>query len=109
MISAVPLGLEAIDPFDRIYPSSWKDYAILCELRSVGCVICPRCNSTFTRRSELRLLEADHIHPFSRGGLSTWKNLQLLCRPCNRSKSDEVVLEETIFGARSEETRRVAR
>lgn len=34
-------------------------------------------------------LEFDHIVPFSKGGRSTYRNLQLLCRHHNRMKSDK--------------------
>lgn len=34
------------------------------------------------------LLEYDHIIPFSCGGESDASNIQLLCRKCNRSKSN---------------------
>ncbi len=40
---------------------------------------CRRCDS------EDRL-ELDHVIPFSRGGADSVDNLQLLCKPCNRSK-----------------------
>jgi hypothetical protein len=33
-------------------------------------------------------IEFDHVIPFSRGGPTTVENLRLLCRPCNRRKSD---------------------
>lgn len=33
-------------------------------------------------------LEYDHIKPFSCGGTSKISNIQLLCRKCNRSKSN---------------------
>ncbi len=36
------------------------------------------------------LLEVDHIHPVSRGGLSAVDNLQTLCWRCNRTKSNKV-------------------
>ena len=35
-------------------------------------------------------LEFDHIIPFSRGGASTYRNVQLLCEPCNRRKSASI-------------------
>lgn len=31
-------------------------------------------------------IEYDHVHPVSKGGNSEIDNIQLLCRPCNRSK-----------------------
>jgi CRISPR/Cas system Type II protein with McrA/HNH and RuvC-like nuclease domain len=35
-------------------------------------------------------LEYDHIIPHSKGGANTIKNLQLLCRACNRKKSNRI-------------------
>ena len=33
-------------------------------------------------------MEADHITPWSRGGKTLAENCQMLCRECNRRKSD---------------------
>ena len=43
--------------------------------------ICQCCGSSSS-------LEYDHIVPFSCGGSSNPSNIQLLCRKCNRSKSN---------------------
>ena len=43
--------------------------------------ICQCCGSSIS-------LEYDHIKPFSCGGESEVSNIQLLCKKCNRSKSN---------------------
>ncbi len=35
-------------------------------------------------------LEFDHIIPFSKGGATTYRNLQLLCKKCNLEKSNKI-------------------
>lgn len=47
--------------------------------------ICPCCGKHF----ELEEMEADHIIPWSKGGKTVADNCQLLCRNCNRKKSDK--------------------
>ena len=37
----------------------------------------------------LEEMEADHITPWSQGGKTNLENCQMLCRECNRRKSDK--------------------
>jgi len=46
--------------------------------------ICAKCNAHF----ELSEMEADHITPWSKGGKTIPSNCQMLCKECNRRKSD---------------------
>lgn len=46
--------------------------------------ICPKCGQCF----EIEDMEADHITPWSQGGKTLAENCQMLCRECNRRKSD---------------------
>lgn len=47
--------------------------------------ICPICKQHF----ELAQMEADHITPWCEGGPIIDTNCQILCRDCNRRKSDK--------------------
>ncbi len=46
--------------------------------------ICPACGQYFG----IEEMEADHITPWSKGGKTVAENCQMLCRDCNRRKSD---------------------
>ncbi|MCL1902800.1 MAG: HNH endonuclease [Oscillospiraceae bacterium] len=46
--------------------------------------ICTKCGKKF----ELKQMEADHITPWSQGGKTNIENCQVLCKDCNRRKSD---------------------
>jgi hypothetical protein len=46
--------------------------------------ICKICNNHFN----INEMEADHITPWSQGGKTDISNCQMLCRDCNRRKSD---------------------
>lgn len=45
---------------------------------------CPKC----LKHYELTEMEGDHVTPWSAGGHTTPDNLQMLCKDCNRRKSD---------------------
>ena len=47
--------------------------------------VCPICGRHF----ELEEMEADHITPWSEGGRTIAENCQMLCRDCNRRKSNK--------------------
>ena len=47
--------------------------------------ICKKCGQKF----EIEQMEADHITPWSKGGKTIAENCQMLCKECNRKKSDE--------------------
>lgn len=47
--------------------------------------ICAKCGKHF----EYEEMEGDHITPWSQGGKTELSNLQMLCRDCNRRKSDK--------------------
>lgn len=91
----MPRNLELVDPRARLFPPSWKDAAIRALYDpSVGGVICPGCRAVFRGLNQLRMLQADHIMPWISGGLTTWENLQLLCRGCNITKYDYIYKQQ---------------
>ncbi|MCL2203609.1 MAG: DUF262 domain-containing protein [Defluviitaleaceae bacterium] len=46
--------------------------------------ICAKCGKRF----ELKQMEGDHVTPWSKGGKTNADNCQMLCKECNRRKSD---------------------
>lgn len=46
--------------------------------------VCAHCDKTFKRQE----MQADHIKPWSQGGKTIATNCQMLCAPCNRTKSN---------------------
>lgn len=47
--------------------------------------ICPICKQHF----EIEQMEADHITPWCEGGKTSAENCQMLCKECNRRKSNK--------------------
>lgn len=47
--------------------------------------ICPHCKEEF----KIEEMEGDHITPWSEGGKTDMNNLQMLCKSCNRYKSNK--------------------
>ena len=47
--------------------------------------ICRSCATKF----EMSEMEADHINPWAEGGKTDEQNCQMLCKPCNRRKSNK--------------------
>lgn len=89
----MPQNLEFVDPKDRTFPPSWRDAAIRQLYNSsLGGVVCPSCGVLFRGLNQLRMLQADHIIPCTRNGLTTWDNLQLLCRSCNIAKYNYILV-----------------
>ncbi|MBF0627885.1 MAG: HNH endonuclease [Magnetococcales bacterium] len=83
----LPKGLDECDPNSRTFPTSWKEsYYSRHFNRKSGGYICPICKKIFKGTSGFHQLHGDHIIPVSKGGLTLWNNLQLLCGKCNQSK-----------------------
>ena len=53
--------------------------------------IAPNCFGVLGNFEGDRCCELDHIHPVSKGGLSTAQNLVFICSDCNRKKSAQTL------------------
>jgi 5-methylcytosine-specific restriction endonuclease McrA len=62
-----------VESFKNVQDSVWR--------RDQG--KCVRCGSQ-------EKLEFDRIIPFSKGGSNTYRNVQLLCKSCNKLKSNKI-------------------
>lgn len=67
------LSLRAFDEKDRLSKYEEQDHK------------CAICENEF----ELKDMHADHIKPWSKGGKTTYDNLQMLCTTCNLKKSNK--------------------
>lgn len=90
-MSKKPEFLEDVNPVSRQFPTSWRDYKIR-ELRVPFSknITCPLCCTIYKELNDIQKFEADHIEPYSKGGKTIWENLQVICRNCNRIKSNSL-------------------
>jgi 5-methylcytosine-specific restriction endonuclease McrA len=58
---------------------------------------CQICHQRFVFKNEhdielpdTKQMAIDHIHPYSKGGITVLENLQVLCRRCNAKKRDKI-------------------
>ena len=65
---------------EKIFPYGIKSAAYE---RQSG--LCSKCGRHF----KLEQMEADHITPWSEGGKTIPENCQMLCKTCNRRKSNK--------------------
>jgi len=78
-LNETPLGQMKERKYEReSIPSKIKDQVWR---RDLG--MCAECGSN-------EKLEFDHIIPISKGGANSYRNIQLLCEPCNRRKSAKI-------------------
>lgn len=59
---------------------------------------CGRSGSDHVNIPAYERMEVDHIIPYSKGGTHKLSNLQPLCMPCNRSKSNNQSGFDTVKG-----------
>ena len=71
-------GLERNTPASRHIPERVKN------------AVWRRDGAAYVKCHSRERLGFDHIIPFSRGGASTYRNLELLCETCNRRKSASI-------------------
>ncbi|NES74252.1 MAG: HNH endonuclease [Okeania sp. SIO2D1] len=87
----IPKGLQPCNPKARSFPISWKEAYFRLHFNSeLEGYVCSMCKKLFRGSKGFKELKADHIYPFSKSGLTTWDNLQLLCIYCNSKKSNKL-------------------
>lgn len=73
----------AIDGDEQHLNLRMFDEKVKTEVWEIQKGVCPICKQSFA----IEEMEADHIVPWCKGGLTTKDNCQMLCRKCNRKKS----------------------
>lgn len=79
---------EQRDAMAKAYADKTREQADIIRRRLPRDHPCPYCFSELDARAH-----ADHIHPVSRGGLSTTKNMVYACSGCNQLKSNLTLIQ----------------
>ncbi|MXY29091.1 HNH endonuclease [Candidatus Poribacteria bacterium] len=90
-MSKQPPNLPQCNPQTRNFPAAWKESYFRRHYNdNRGGYVCPDCKQVFSGPAGFRQLDADHMTPYSQGGLTVWENLTLRCKPCNTAKGDKL-------------------
>lgn len=83
--------IEAVDLYTRIIEEGKKDKKRREPIpQDVQDKVWNRDGGRCVKCESNERLEFDHIIPFSKGGTNTYRNVQILCEKCNRSKSNNI-------------------
>lgn len=93
IINALARGADITELDTASYPKSASIKSLIAGRQisqEVKDLVWNRDNGQCTECDSNKLLEFDHIIPFSKGGSNTYRNIQLLCQTCNRKKSSQI-------------------
>ena len=79
------MSLYEIRKYNPDYEKGLRDSVFAAAKDMHGNYVCANCGKR--SRSQI-IFQVDHIKPLNKGGKTVLENLQLLCRFCNRKKSD---------------------
>ena len=97
-MSKLPKHLPLRDSRARTFPTAWKESYFRRNFdKNRGGYICPGCNKAFAGPAGFRQLDADHIKPYAKGGLTVWKTLSCGANPATRRRVTKCRKPKTIW------------